>query len=160
MWDLTPPSTAMKHRMLPSLMREVRWAGRPLQRHWSDRTNEGVYHCHCHGSELTEMREESYVGQISLTSPKGCSETSTVCSIAKLGVCRIYIFVREIVHSRFDGLQRHLAQLGWLTRGFFWRNDGSTRDLPRDEVNSGAGEARQTPLSRLVSQTDSHQWPH
>lgn len=38
MWDLTPPSTAMKYRMLPSLMREVRWAEKPLQRHWSDRT--------------------------------------------------------------------------------------------------------------------------
>lgn len=52
-------------------------------------------------------REEPYVGQISLTSPKGGSETSTVRSIAKLSVFRVDIFVREFVCGRFDGLQRH-----------------------------------------------------
>ena len=93
------------------------------------------------------MRGESYVGQISLTSPKGCSETSTVCSIANLGVCRVNIFVREFVHSRFDGLQRHDG-----------RNDEST-STSTCHVMVLIRESRVIPLSRLVSQT-SHQWPH
>lgn len=45
-----------------------------------------------------------YVGEIALTGPKSSSKTSAVCSIAKLCVCRVDVFVRELVCGLFGGL--------------------------------------------------------
>lgn len=101
------------------------------------------------------MREGPYVGQISVRSPKGCSETSTVCSIAKFCVRRIYVFVREIVYGRFDGLDRHLALSVAHWHTWVWRR------MTDCHVIKSIGE-KENGAIHLVSTrlTDSQQWPH
>jgi FHA domain len=82
----------MKHHKLRSLEKEVRRVERLLRHHWSDRAK--MYNQAC------EVREESYVGEISVASTKSGSETSAVSGIAKLSVCGVHISVCEVVGGR------------------------------------------------------------